>query len=79
MSLYIATGGERLASLNNIQILGVNVVVLGEIVVLLCDENTLTEEVLVDLLSVCLWNEPVLVLVTLVNGKGLELYILAVA
>ena len=58
LSLDIAAGGERLAGLNNEEVLGVNVVVLGEVVVLFGDEDTLPEEVLVDLLAVCLWNEP---------------------
>lgn len=58
MSLDVATGSERLAGLDNVEVLGVNVVVLWEVVVLLCDEHTLTEEVLVDLLSVCLGNKP---------------------
>jgi hypothetical protein len=47
-----------LAGLDNVKILRVDVVVLWEVVVLLCDEDALTEEVLVDLLSVCLWDEP---------------------
>ena len=58
LSLDIAAGGERLAGFDNIKILGVDVVVLWEVVVLLCDEHSLTEEVLVDLLSVCLGNKP---------------------
>ena len=58
LSLDIAAGGERLAGLDDVEVLGVNVVVLGEVVVLLCDEDTLSEEVLVDLLAVCLWNKP---------------------
>ena len=47
-----------MAGLDNVKILRVDVVVLWEVVVLLCDEDALTEEVLVDLLSVCLWDEP---------------------
>jgi hypothetical protein len=47
-----------LTGFDNVEILGVDVVVLWEVVVFLCDEYTLTEEVLVDLLSVCLWNQP---------------------
>ena len=58
LGLDITTGGKRLAGLDNVEILGVDVVVLWEIVVFLRDEYTLTEEVLVDLLSVCLWNQP---------------------
>lgn len=58
LGLDIATGSERLAGLDNIEVLGVDVVVLWEVVVLLCDQHALTEEVLVDLLSVCLGNKP---------------------
>jgi hypothetical protein len=58
LGLDVATGGERLAGLDNVEVLGVNVVVLWEVVVLLCDEDTLTEEVLVDLLSVGLGDKP---------------------
>jgi hypothetical protein len=58
LGLDIATGGKRLAGLDNVEILGIDVVVLWEIVVFLRNEYTLTEEVLVDLLSVCLWNQP---------------------
>jgi hypothetical protein len=58
LSLDVAAGGKRLASLDDVEVLGVNVVVFWEVVVLLCDEDTLSEEVLVDLLAVCLWNKP---------------------
>ena len=58
MSLDVTTGGEGLAGLDDVEVLGVDVVVLWEVVVLLCDEHTLAEEVLVDLLSVCLGNKP---------------------
>jgi hypothetical protein len=58
LGLDIATGSKRLAGLDNVEILGIDVVVLWEIVVFLRDEYTLAEEVLVDLLSVCLWNQP---------------------
>jgi hypothetical protein len=58
LSLDVTTGGEGLAGLDNIEVLGVNVVVLWEVVVLLCDEHALTEKVLVDLLSVGLGNKP---------------------
>ena len=47
-----------MARLDDVEVLGVNVVVLWEVVILLCDEDTLTEEVLVDLLAICLWNKP---------------------
>lgn len=58
LGLDVAAGGERLAGLDNVEVLGVDVVVLGKVVVLLCDEDTLSEEVLVDLLAVCLGNKP---------------------
>ena len=58
LGLDVAAGGERLACLDNVEVLGVNVVVLWKVVVLLCDEDTLSEEVFVDLLTVCLWNKP---------------------
>lgn len=41
-----------------VKVLGVNVTVLGEVEVLLGDENSLTEEVLVDELAVGLGNKP---------------------
>jgi len=59
LSLDVTTGGERLASLDDVKVLGIDVVVLWKVVVLLCDEDTLSEEVLVDLLAVCLWNKPI--------------------
>lgn len=59
LGLDIAAGGKGLASLDNVKVLGVNIVVLWQVVVLLCDEDTLSEEVLVDLLTVCLGNKPV--------------------
>lgn len=41
-----------------VEVLGVDIRVLGKVVVLLGHEYTLLEEVLVDLLSVCLWDKP---------------------
>jgi hypothetical protein len=46
LSLDIATGVERLARLDDEEVLGVNVGVLGKVEVLLGDEDTLSEEVL---------------------------------
>lgn len=46
LGLDIAAGGERLASLDDKEVLGVDVGVLGEVEVLLRDEHALTEEVL---------------------------------
>ena len=42
----------------NVKVLGVNLAVLGLVEVLLCDEDSLTEEVLVDCLAVGLRNQP---------------------
>jgi hypothetical protein len=58
LGLDITAGGERLAGLDHVEVLGVDVVVLGQVVVLLGDKDALTEEVLVDLLAVCLRNKP---------------------
>jgi hypothetical protein len=44
--LDVAAGVERLAGLNDEKVLRVDVVVLGKVVVLLRDEDTLSEEVL---------------------------------
>ena len=41
-----------------VEVLGVNLAVLWLVEVLLGDENTLTEEVLVDLLAIGLGNQP---------------------
>lgn len=46
LSLDITAGIERLASLDDEEVLGVDVVVLGEVVVLLGHEHSLAEEVL---------------------------------
>lgn len=46
LGLDIAAGGQRLASLNDKEVLGVDVGVLGKVVVLRGDEDALTEEVL---------------------------------
>lgn len=51
LSLDIAAGVERLASLDDEQVLGVDIGVLGKVEVLLGNEDTLSEEVLVDLLD----------------------------
>lgn len=45
-SLDIAAGVERLAGLDDEEVLGVDIGVLGEVEVLRGDENALTEEVL---------------------------------
>lgn len=58
LGLDVAAGGERLAGLDHVEVLCVNVVVLGQVVVLLGDENTLAEEVFMDLLAVCLGDKP---------------------
>lgn len=46
LGLDIAARVERLQSLDNEQVLGVDIRVLGKVEVLLGDENTLAEEVL---------------------------------
>lgn len=58
MSLDVAARGERLAGLDDEEILGVDFVMLGQIVVLLCDKYALAKQILVNLLPVCLGNEP---------------------
>lgn len=50
-----------------VEVLGVNLAVLGQVEVLLGDEHTLTEEVLVDRLAVGLGNQPWGVLVPLMH------------
>jgi len=52
LGLEVAARGEGLASLDDVEVLGIDVAVLGEVVVLLGHEHTLTEEVLVDLLAI---------------------------
>lgn len=59
MGLDVSAGGKGLASLDDVEVLGINVVVLWEVIILLCDKYALTEQVLVDLLAVCLGNKPV--------------------
>lgn len=58
LGLDVAARGERLAGLDHEQVLRVDVVVLRQVVVLLGDEDALPEEVLVDLLAVCLGDKP---------------------
>lgn len=57
LSLDETLGGQGLQGLDHIQVSGVNLLVLWLVKVLLSDDNTLLEEVLVDLLSVFLWNQ----------------------
>lgn len=59
LGLEVTTRSERLAGLDHVEVLGVNLVVLRGIVVLLGHQDTLTEEVLVDLLAVGLGDEPI--------------------
>ena len=58
LGLEETTRGKRLARLDHEEVLGVNVVVLGLVEVLLRNEYTLAEEVLVDLFAVGLGDEP---------------------
>jgi hypothetical protein len=50
--LEVTARGQRLASLDDVKVLGVDLAVLGKVEVLLSDQNSLSEEVLVDLLAV---------------------------
>ncbi len=50
-----------MASLHDVEVLGVNVIVLGKVIILLGNKDTLTEEVFVDLLSVGLWDKPAII------------------
>jgi len=50
-----------LEGLDDVEVLCLNLLVLGEVVILLCDADALAEEVLVDLLAVSLWDKPVIV------------------
>ena len=59
LGLEEAARGERLAGLHDVEVLGVNLVVLGQVEVLLRHADALTEEVLVDLLAVGLGDQPV--------------------
>jgi hypothetical protein len=47
-----------------VEVLGVNLAVLGHVEILLCDEHTLFEEVLVDEFAVSLGNQPVKIAVS---------------
>jgi hypothetical protein len=58
LGLEEAARGERLASLDDIEVLGVDLAVLGQVEVFLRDEYALAEEVLVDLLAVGLGDQP---------------------
>jgi hypothetical protein len=49
---------EIINKVTHIEVLGVDVSMLGKVEVLLGHEHTLAEEVLVDLLAVGFWNEP---------------------
>jgi len=57
LSLDVAAGVEGLEGLDYVKILGFDLLMLGEVVVLLCDDNALAEEVLVDLLAIRLRNK----------------------
>jgi hypothetical protein len=58
LSLDVSTGGQGLAGLDDIEVLGIDVRVSWQIVLLGGNENTLAEEVLMDLLAVGLWDKP---------------------
>jgi hypothetical protein len=59
LSLDITSRVQRLQSFDNIEVLGVDFLVFGLVEVLLGDNNSLLEEVLVDFSSVFLRNEHV--------------------
>lgn len=61
-----------------IEVLGVNVAMLGEVVVLLGHEHTLSEEVLVDLFAVCLGDKPLQRISTNSRERGSSLTLLRV-
>jgi hypothetical protein len=52
-----------------IEILGVKFAVLGKVVVFLCHEHSLTEEILVDFLAVSFWDEPKVLSVSQSSSK----------
>lgn len=56
--MLVAVLSQAAAVKSYVEVLGINVRVLGKVVVLLSHEYTLLEEVLVDLLSVGLWDKP---------------------
>jgi len=57
LGLKVSTRGEGLASLDDIEVLGINVGMFGKVEVLLCDENSLAEDMLMNLLTVGLRNK----------------------
>jgi hypothetical protein len=59
LSLDITSRVQRLQSFDNIEVLGVDFLMFGLVEVLLGDNNSLLEEVLVDFSSVFLRNEHV--------------------
>jgi len=57
LGLEVAAGSEGLACLDDKEVLDIDVTVLGEVEVLLGDEHTFSEEVLVDRLAIGLGDE----------------------
>mgnify|MGYP006891826714 CR=1 FL=1 len=57
LSLDVTLGGQGLQSLDNVQVLGVNFIVLWLVEVLLSNNNTFLEQVSVDLGSFFLWHQ----------------------
>ena len=49
---------QRGLSVTDVEVLRVNLTVLGQVVVFLSHEHSLAEEILVDLLAVSFWDEP---------------------
>lgn len=58
LGLEEPTRSQRLAGLDDVEVLGVDFGMLGKVEVLFCDEHALTEEVLVDLLAVGFGDQP---------------------
>jgi len=57
LGLDIAARVEGLEGLDYVEVLGLDLLMLGKVIVLLCDDNALAEEVLVDLLAIRLWDK----------------------
>jgi len=58
LRLEVAARGQGLAGLDDVEVLGLDLVVLGQVEVLLRDADTFAEEVFVDLLAVGFGDQP---------------------
>jgi len=52
LSLDVAAGGKRLAGLDDVEVLGINVTVFGKVEVLLSHEYTLYKTQLISIISI---------------------------